>query len=144
VTEPHRAGERQDAGFIAIELAIGIGLLLFPVAMLVLTLPTWSERQTAARSIARETARVAAVAGECDEGAARRLGLTMASNLGLPTNAVVVELDCATGSPLPRGGVVTSRVTARMPAVTIPGIGGVGGWSWTAVHHEPVDQYRSL
>jgi hypothetical protein len=136
--------ERRQAGFIAIELAIGVGLLLFPVAMLVLTLPTWSERQTAARSIARETARVAAVTGECDEAAAQRLALTMASNLDLPTSSVLVELDCVAGSPLPRGGAVTSRVTARMPAVAIPGIGGVGEWSWTVVHHEPVDQYRSL
>jgi hypothetical protein len=68
----------------------------------------------------------------------------MASNLGLPTSSVLVELDCVAGSPLLRGGAVTSRVTARMPAVAIPGIGGVGGWTWTAVHHEPVDQYRSL
>jgi hypothetical protein len=48
---------RQDAGYVAAELALGVGLLVFPVAMLVLTLPTWSERQASARAIAREMAR---------------------------------------------------------------------------------------
>src|SRR4029450_3785955 len=62
-----RIGKRSDErGYVAGELAIVIGLLVFPVALLVLTLPTWSERQTTARSVARELARVIAVAGVCD------------------------------------------------------------------------------
>jgi hypothetical protein len=48
---PH--GRSREGGYVAAELALGIGLLVFPVALLVLTLPTWSERQTTARSIAR-------------------------------------------------------------------------------------------
>lgn len=135
---------RGEGGFVAAELALGVGVLLFPIAMLVLSLPTWSERQSTARSIARETARVAAVAGSCDAAAARQLASTMAVNLGVPSHAVSVELDCPPGDHVPRGGDVTARVTVQMPAVSVPGIGGVGAWSWTAVHHEPVDQYRSF
>jgi hypothetical protein len=30
-----------------------------------------------------------------------------------------------------------------MPAVQVPGMGGVGEWSWTARHREPVDRYAS-
>lgn len=136
-----RSGER---GYVAGELALGIGLLMFPVALLVLTLPAWSERQTTARSIAREVSRVVAVAGVCDRAAASQTGYEMARNLGLAPGDVDVQLDCATGERLRRGGSVRAAVTVAVPAVTFPGIGSVGAWSWTAHHTEPVDQYRSF
>jgi hypothetical protein len=136
--------EPRERGFIAGELALGIGLLLVPVALLVVTLPTWSERQTTARSIAREVSRVVAVAGTCDRSGALELGHDMARNLGLPPRDIDVQLDCASGARLPRGGSVRASVTVTVPAVALPGIGSVGAWSWTAHHSEPVDQYRSF
>ena len=140
MTSRRRGGEQ---GYVAAELALGVGLLVFPIAMLVLTLPTWSERQSVARAIAREAARTITVGGTCDPGAARDIGATMAGNLGL-RGGVDVALDCSSGARLRRGGTVTASVTVRMPAVEIPGIGAAGAWSWTARHSEPVDQYRSF
>ena len=137
-------GDSRERGYVAGELALGIGLLLFPVALLVLTLPTWSERQTTARSIAREVSRVVAVAGMCDRGRATDTGHEMARNLDLAPDDVDVQLDCASGQRLPRGGSVRASVTVAVPAVIFPGIGGVGAWSWTAHHSEPIDQYRSF
>ena len=134
----------RERGYVAGELALGIGLLLFPVALLVLTLPAWSERQTTARSIAREVSRVVAVAGVCDPAAASQTGHDMARNLGLAPRDVDVQLDCSTGERLRRGGSVRASVTVAVPAVTFPGIGSVGAWSWTAHHSEPIDQYRSF
>lgn len=134
-------GER---GYVAAELALGVGLLVFPVALLVLTLPTWSERQSAGRAIAREAARSLAVSGRCDPRTARDVGETMAANLGLRDGAVAVRVDCAAGSRLPRGGTVTVDVEVTMPAVRIPGVTSVGEWTWTATHSEPVDRYRSF
>jgi hypothetical protein len=139
---PH--GRSREGGYVAAELALGIGLLVFPVALLVLTLPTWSERQTTARSIAREVSRVVAVAGVCDRGRAAETSHDMARNLGLAPGDVDVQLDCVPGGRLPRGGSVRASVTVAVPAVTFPGIGSVGAWSWTAHHNEPVDQYRSF
>jgi uncharacterized membrane protein len=139
---PHRRSG--EDGYVAAELALGIGLLVFPVALLILTLPTWSERQTTARAIAREVSRVVAVAGVCDRGRAAETGNDMARNLGLAPTDVDVQLDCVTGGRLPRGGTVRASVTVAVPAVTLPGIGSVGAWSWTAHHSEPVDQYRSF
>jgi hypothetical protein len=141
---PRRRSGRGDHGFVATELAIGIGLLVLPVACLVLTLPTWSERQTTARAIAREVGRSTAIAGRCDRAGAEALSREMAGNLGLDAGAVAVSLDCIPGARLPRGGAVTARVTVRVPAVAIPGIGSVGAWSWTAAHTETVDPYRSF
>jgi hypothetical protein len=134
----------RERGYVAAELALGIGLLLFPVALLVLTLPTWSERQTTARSIAREVSRVVAVAGVCDRSRATETGHDMAQNLGLSAGDIDVQLNCASGQRLPRGGSVRASVTVAVPAVTFPGIGSVGAWSWTAHHSEPIDQYRSF
>jgi len=135
-----RTGER---GFVATELAAGIGLLLVPVACLVLTLPTWSERQTTARAIAREVGRSTAVSGRCDQAAAVVLTREMAANLGLDPADATVTLDCAPGARLARGASVTARVTVQVPAVDVPGIGSVGAWTWTAAHTETVDPYRS-
>jgi hypothetical protein len=133
-----RAAER---GFIATELALGLGLLVFPVALLVLTLPGWSERQATGRVIAREVARRIARDGVCDQGAARVLGATMATNLGVPADGFAVDVVCPGGAVLDPGADVEARVTVQMPAVDIPGIGAVGAWSWTARHREPVDRY---
>ncbi len=130
-----------ERGFIAAELAMGIGLLVFPVALLVLTLPGWSERQVTARAITREVARRIARDGACDRDAARALGVTMAHNLGVPPDGIDVEVVCPGGAVLTPGADVEARVTVRMPAVEIPGIGAVGSWSWTARHREPVDRY---
>ena len=123
----------REAGFVATELVLGIGLLVVPVALVVLTLPGWSERQVTARVISREVAR--RIAGS------RALGATMARNLGVPGEQVTVDVSCAAGAALVPGGDVEARVTVTMPAVDLPGIGAIGAWSWTARHREPVDRY---
>jgi len=134
---------RREGGFVAAELVLGIGLLLFPVAMLVLTLPTWSERQAAGRAIAREVGRTATISGSCDERRAEIVAGTMSRNLGLRADDVAVDLECTPGR-LPRGGELTVNVTVRLPAVSIPGITDVGEWHWTVKHTQPIDPYRSF
>ncbi|MGH9025651.1 MAG: hypothetical protein ACRDWD_05960 [Acidimicrobiia bacterium] len=134
----------RDRGFVAIELAFGAGLLLIPVAMLVLTVPSWSERQATARAIVREVTRSAAVTGVCDPAAAETIADTMAANLGVDPAEVRLDLQCFPGQRLPRGGEITASVTVRMPAVHIPGVTDVATWRWTARHAEPVDPYRSF
>ena len=134
---------RSEAGFVATELAAGVALLVLPVALLVLTFPRWSERQTTARVIAREIARRSARDGVCDRGAASALAATMARNLGVAPRDVRVDLTCAVGTGLVPGSDVEARVTVAMPAVQVPGLGAVGAWSWTASHREPVDRYAA-
>ena len=139
-TVPPPAG--RDGGFAATELVLGVGVLLLPVALLVLTLPTWSERQTTARAIAREVARAAVASGRCDHGDAAALASSMARNLGLAPGDASVGLECS-GTALGPGDDVEAAVTVRMPAVHVVGIGDVAGWSWTAHHRQPVDVYVS-
>ena len=137
-----RAGGQ--GGYVAAELALGIGLLVFPVAALVMTLPGWSERQAAARQVAREVARFTAVSGSCDVAAAQRHAQAGVRGLGLDPSDIEVALDCDAGASLARGGGLTARVGIHMPAVAIPGIMALGAWHWTAAHTEVVDPYRSF
>ena len=123
---------------------MGIGVLLIPVALVVLTLPTWSERQTTARAIAREVARMVAASGVCDGDAARGLAADMANNLGLGNDDFGLELACVPGTSLERGSDLEARVTVRMPAVHLFGVGDVGEWHWTARHRQPVDTYVGI
>jgi hypothetical protein len=130
-----------ERGFVATELALGIGLLVLPVALLVLTLPGWSERQVTARAVAREVARATARSGRCDRLTAQETAATMARNLGLDAGDLAVGLACTPGAELVAGSELEADVTVRMPAVEIPGVGAVGEWSWTARHREPVDRF---
>jgi hypothetical protein len=132
---------RRDArGFVAVELAAGIALLLVPVILLVAALPVWSEREHAATVAAREAARYAAqqwpnavdaeAVGAADDAAA---------NYGVPAGDVAVVLH----SDVDRGGQVVATVTILMPAIVVPGIGTSGAWHWTTSYAVRVDDYRS-
>jgi hypothetical protein len=135
--------KRSEGGFVATEFAFGFVALVIPVALVVITLPRWSERQVTARVIAREAARRAAQAGVCDAGAARDLAAEMAGNLGVDPAELEVQLTCRDGVSLVPGSDVETSVTVAMPAVQLPGLGAVGAWSWTAKHREPVDRYAA-
>jgi hypothetical protein len=143
VTALTRRARPPESGFVALELALGISLLVLPVALLVIALPGWSERQSTARTIAREVARDAARSSTCDLDGAQRLAATMAENLGLRPEDVQVRLDCVAGDALDAGTDLSADVTVSMPAVQIPLVGAVGAWDWTARHREPVDRYGS-
>jgi hypothetical protein len=137
------ATRRRERGFVAIELAAGAALLVFPVALLVASLPGWFDRQSLARQAARDAARAVALDGTCRPEVASGAAAKITEGGGLDPSEVSVELECDTGSALERDGVVTARVTVDMPAVAVPLVGSVGAWKWTAAHREPVDPYGS-
>lgn len=133
---------RAERGSAPVELPLAIGLLLLPVALLVITLPAWPERQTVAQSAAAQASRTMALAGSWDEGAAeaRAVVARAATNSGLDPADMSVEL---VGS-VERGASVTARVRVAMPGLAVPGLGPVAGWTWTASHTDRVDDYRSF
>ena len=136
---------RRQSGFIAAEFALGVCVVVLPVALLVLALPVWSERQSMAQRAANESAREVALASSWSAGTAgaRAVVDQVAGNYGVPPDQVRGP-DFSAGGGLAPGQTVVARVTVRMPALVIPLVGQVGGWSWTAVHAERVDDYRSF
>ena len=132
---------RGEGGFVVVELVAGLAVLVVAVALLVLALPVWSERQDGrgsrrVRSVAPW--RMTAAAVRCG---ARRLGVTVAVNLGVPAGDVSVAIDCQPGTELPPASRLTTTVTVTEPGLAIPAVGRIGGWSFTARHAEPVDRY---
>jgi type II secretory pathway pseudopilin PulG len=140
-SDPALAAQR---GFVVVELVAGIACLVLPVALLVLSLPGWTDRQSAARVAAREAGRTIARDGRCAPDTARRIATTVGTNLGVPRRDLSVSVGCAPGSVLPAGGAVTVAVTVRQPGVRVPGLGRMGEWSFTARHAEPVDRYAGV
>lgn len=128
----------RDRGSAPLELAAGIGLLLIPAVLLVLSFAPWVERQMGARELARNVARAAAVAGSVPD--AEALIAQATHNYGIERADISVRLSGDAG----RGGLVTANVTVQMPVISIPGIGGLGSVSWTVHHTEQVDLYRSF
>ncbi len=133
-------GER---GFVAIELAAGAALLVFPVALLVASLPGWFDRQSLARQAARDAARAVVLDGTCRAEVASETVDRIATGAGLDPRDVRVDLDCVDSVALERDHAVTARVAIEMPAVSVPIIGSVGAGRWTTAHAEPVDPYGS-
>jgi hypothetical protein len=122
-------------------MALGLGLLVLPVLLLVLTLPTWEERTVDARDMAANAARTLATATDWSSGvaAAEQTLAEMAANDGLPGGQVSV----AYRGTLSPGATVTAAVTVTIPAGTIPGLGQVGSLHYTASSTQHVDSYKS-
>jgi hypothetical protein len=127
-------------GYVAVEFAAGVALLLVPVLLLVAVLPTWSEREHAAAVAAREAARYAAQRWPDDvDGAAVDVAEVAVTRYGVPATDVRVVMATNVG----RGGQVRATVTILMPALVVPGMGAHGGWHWTTSYAVRVDDYRS-
>jgi hypothetical protein len=132
---------RRERGFVAIEFALAVGLLLLPVVMLVAALPAWVEREHAASVAAAEATGVAARAfpadGRADALAAAQQAV---ANYGVDGSDLMVSYD---RFELARGGTVTARVRVTMPALVVPGLGTVGGFHYTVTRSRRIDDYRS-
>jgi hypothetical protein len=135
----------REGGYVAAEFALGVCVIVLPVTLIVLALPIWSERQAMAQRAANESAREMVLADSWPTGvaAADRVVAEVASNYGVPRSDVRGP-DLSAGGGLATGQTVVSQVTVRMPLMAIPLVGRVGSWSWTAVHAERVDDYRSF
>jgi hypothetical protein len=133
------SGHGSERGFIAVEWVAAIAFLLLPVVLLVATLPSWAERRHAATVAAREAASAAVLRAQVDPVAARRVANEVAATYGVGARDVAVDVRAGAR----RGDYVTVSVRVRMPAVQIPGVVGVGGWTYTATQHRRLDDYRS-
>lgn len=132
----------RDRGAAAIELPLAAGLLLLPMAMLVMLLPQWPERQTIARAAAKDAATVLANAPDASIGAqlASAAVRQAAMNHGLPPGSLTVEF----GGQWCRACTVTATVTIDIPAVDVPAVGTVGAFTWSTSSAARVDDYRDL
>jgi hypothetical protein len=138
--KPVRRSAALEGGYVSLELVLGLALLVLPIALIVLTLPTWLARQNLARLAAQQAARSAVIAASPEQGVAAAGGV--AADAGLdPSKDLKVAWE--PGSSFARGGLVTAMVTVQSPAIAIPFLGSFGSFPLTARFSERVDQYRS-
>lgn len=135
---PRRSPE--VAGFVSLELIVGYAFLLLPVALLATTLPTWAERQSIARDVAREAARTYVLTQDASVATARADAL--ATSAGLEHGAISLVLE---GDPRRRGSSVRATATVREPLLAVPLLPiHLSPFELHESHDEAVDLYRSV
>lgn len=133
---------RDDAGIVVMELVLTVCLWLFPITILVVSLPTWVERQSLGRLAAQEAAREVVLADSWSAGAARAQAVT--TQLALNHDIDPADLDLDLDGALTRGATVTATVTVQVPALAVPFVTQAPGFDLSFTAAEAVDQYRSF
>jgi hypothetical protein len=141
-----------DRGGAALELALGMALLVIPAVLAVVSFAPWLERQAFVRTAAAEAARAAVLADGDPAAAGSAVVADLALGRGLAPGSVRVrmcggpELSAGSGAGscvLNRDTFVVVVVVTEVGLVVTPW-GSVGGVTVAASHAEPVDAYRSL
>lgn len=135
-----RTARADEAGFAPLTMMLGVTLVVIPVLLLVLTIPTWLERSVDARDAATNAARALATANTWAAGtaAANQTVSELISGDGLNPSDVEVSY----GGSLNPGATVTATVTVDLPAGVIPGIGHYGTIRYTATSTQHIDSYK--
>jgi hypothetical protein len=136
-----------ERGTAPIELALGVLVLLVPVALLVLSFGPMLERRAVVRSMAVDVARTIVFTDGDASGALERL----AWRLGEPgVAAAELHVGICGSPPLPLDEVPTRCDLDRLDIVEVAVTMGVdvrllpgGPTSVSYTHTEPVDPYRS-
>ena len=128
----------KEQGSAVLELPLVVGFVLIPFLILVLTIPTWIERQTAARDAASEASRAVILSGG-DTDAADRIVAQIEVGYGLPANTMSVTYS---GLAVP-GEEFTAAVQIRIPALVLPVFGGTAETTWTSSHTERYPDYAA-
>lgn len=137
-----RRSSRKEKGFVAVEFVAGLGLLVLPIALAVLSFPTWAERQELARVAAREASRTYALTN--DAARAQDVARQVAANYDIDPSQITVSLGAMPAFPVQPGDTVSATVTVKVPALDV----GVldlksAEFNYSSTHAEPLDVYRS-
>ncbi|MFQ5554139.1 MAG: hypothetical protein ACE5GC_02055 [Acidimicrobiia bacterium] len=134
-------------GFASVQWMMGLGLIVVPAAVIVLTLAPWYERAGLGALAAQEAARTVAVAPTWDEGvvaAEALIARIAAARCPEEPQCLSVAVRSSVPGRLERGGTVTAEVGVTLPRVVIPFVGSFGAVEHRVTSVEAVDRYRSL
>jgi hypothetical protein len=127
---------------------IGMAMVVLPLALVMLSLPSWFARADLGRGLAQDIARTAVRSADLESGlaAADALVAEVAGRAGLSAEAGCSEM-CVSyrvEGALVRGAEIEATVTIDLPGIFVPFVGTVDLGSWTVAHVERVDDFRSL
>jgi hypothetical protein len=135
---------RGDDGSVAVEFPLAFAFMVIPVAMLMMLIPQWPERQNVARAAAQEAAVTAIRAPTFEQGQALAQArvIETAQNHGLSADALTLTWE----GQWCRGCELTAVVEVKIPAIAVPFLEddiSVGESTWTARSTSRIDDYRS-
>lgn len=129
-----------ERGSAPVELALGVGVLVVPVVLLLATLPPLVEHRAIARLAAAEAARIVATG----DGSTATTATARATAEAMAGDRAATVAFCGGTCPVVRGAVVEVVVAVEAPAFAVPLVGEIGAVRVSASHRERVDDYRSL
>jgi len=129
---------RPERGSVVLEFPLVLGLILIPFGLLILSFPTWVERQTAARDAAAESARYLLLNGEGGTRTPEQIVAQVEAGYDLPPGTLTISVPAVTALPAES---MTVRVTVAIPAASLPIFGGIGEVDWTTEHTERMPDY---
>jgi len=123
-------------------MVLAIGLLMFPMVMLVAAIPRWVETRSMAELAAQEAARTAALAS--DQGLGEVQGMARAVEIAANHGFGAGDIEVVFSGVLDWGQEITATVTVDTPILDIPGIGTFAAADVVISHTERVDDFRSF
>ena len=136
-----QAGGMRDKGATPVELALGLMLLVVPVAIVVLSIAPVFEHRNFVRRAASEAARVMVLSTGDPVPEALQSIKAQATAMGIQPNRVTVVFCGGMTCSVERGTVITVDVAVEVEELSafLP----VGTITVRSVHSEQVDLYRS-
>jgi Flp pilus assembly protein TadG len=130
-----------ERGATPVELALGVMLLVVPVAIVVLSIAPVFEHRNFARRAAAEAARTMVLSTGDPSAEALAVIEAQARSMAIDPGDVTVLLCGGAACPVDRGSVVTVDVTVLVDELSsfLP----IGTITVNAVHSEQVDMFRS-
>jgi hypothetical protein len=131
----------RERGATPVELALGVMLLVVPVAIIVLSIAPVFEHRNFARRAAAEAARTMVLSTGDPSAEALALIEAQARSMGIDPDDITVLFCGGEACPVDRGSVVTVDVTVLVDELSsfLP----IGTIAVNAVHSEQVDMFRS-
>lgn len=140
--------QHSERGYVALEFALAMGLLVLPTALILLQIPSYLEQRDRATAIA------ATIAQECaNKASSRQDGQAIASNTAHQemlassslSRSTLISTSCSyeTGQLTP-GSRVRSHISISVPAPVILGVPHNFAWTMSGHHDVIIPKYRSV
>ncbi len=138
---------RDQTGYVALEFVVAMGLLVLPIALVLLQIPSFLERHNRLESISAIVSQTCATkANTSTQGneIARTIAENEMESSSVMKHVSLVSSSCSfQDSGLSPGTKVTSTVTMSMAAAVVPGSDMGPTWTMTETHVSVVPKYRS-
>lgn len=137
-----------DYGYVALEFAMAMGMIVLPTALILLQIPTFLEQHDRASAIATSVANACAnnvsKISESQSIADSIAEYEMAASSSLHNSSLnYAKCDFESQSIAP-GSRITSEISIEVPAALIPGLKNEVSWTMNSRHTAIVPKYRSF